>query len=283
MTDALVSYQYFPWHLIVFFYSFFSERDLPLEANVVGGNVKDQNISFSDKESKQSNAKPAYEDSMALVSQEKGGQRKRGRPAGSGGIKKVKPSGNQARRARAQTVKKRAKLCEYESDGSDSGDKRPSEQETDTREGSLEFYKKHQESSEQDKTFKLQETEKHEDVQSTQTVESSEQDKTFKLEDWKDSKYERMSVPKIEMSDWNKHPDQNSQVTDKLEILTDPMQAMLFDLIPSLAPKKVEHPTDRNVREEKQPEVSNTGAEPSTTKKKKVSYKDLAGKLLKDW
>lgn len=256
----------------MFFLLFFSEHDLPLETHLVGDNVKDQNISFSDKESKQSNAKPAYEDSMAM-SQEKSGQRKRGRPAGSG-IKRVKPFGNQARRARAQTVKKRAKLCEYESDESDSGDKRPSEQETDTREGSVEFYKKHPEP---------QETEKHEDIQSTQTAESSEQDKAFKLENFRESKYERMSVPEIEMSDGNKHRDQNSQVTDKLEILTDPMQAMLFDLIPSLAPKKVEQPTDRNVREEKQPEVSNTEAEPSTTKKKKVSYKDLASKLLKDW
>ncbi|RDX65839.1 DNA ligase 4, partial [Mucuna pruriens] len=77
-----------------------------------------------------------------------GGQRKRGRPAGSG-IKNVKPASKQARRARAQIVKKPAKICEYESaDESDSGDKRPIEQDPDTSAGSLDFYKKHLEPQE---------------------------------------------------------------------------------------------------------------------------------------
>ncbi|KAJ1378207.1 Nucleic acid-binding, OB-fold [Sesbania bispinosa] len=259
------------------------ELDLALETHLVGDNVEDQNISLSDKGSKQRNAEAVYEDSLALVSQEKGGQRKRGRPAGGRGIKKVKTSGNQARRARSQIVKKRAKICEYESDEGDSCDKRPDEPETDTREGSLDFYKKHSEPKE---------TENRENVHVTETEESSEQNKKVKKEDLKDSEHERMLVPEIEMTD--RHNYQNSQVTEKLEILADPVQAMLFDMIPSLATKKVEQPMNCNVAEEKLPEISNaeeklpeiSNAEPSQpviTKKKKVSYKDVAGKLLKDW
>nr|KYP46728.1 DNA ligase 4 [Cajanus cajan] len=168
------------------------EQDLVLEAHQSGYNVEDQNISNSVKGNQQRSAKAACEDSMALVSQEKGGQRKRGRPAGSG-TKKVKPAAKQARRARVQNVKKPAKLYEYES-------------------------------------------------------------------------------------------------SDE----TDPLQAMLFDMIPSLATKKDEQPMNLSLREEKQPEISNAEAEklpessnaeeePTTIKKKKVSYKDVASQLLKDW
>ncbi|XP_061352685.1 DNA ligase 4 [Gastrolobium bilobum] len=244
------------------------EHDLALEAHLGGENVEDQNISFSDKGSKQRSAKSTPED-LALVSQEKGGQRKRGRPAG-GGTKKVKIAGNQARRARAQIVKKRAKICEYESDESDSRDKKPYEQDIDTREGSPYFNKKHSE---------LQDTEKRSNVPVKETAESSEHHKAIKQEDLKDSEHESMFVPEIEMTD--RHNDQNTQVTEKLEILADPVQAMLFNMIPSLAPKKVEQTMNRDIGEEKLPDISN--AEPSTTKKKKVSYKDVAGELLKDW
>lgn len=221
--------------------------------------------------SEQRSAKAAPEDSMALMSQEKGSQRKRGRPAGRG-IKKVKPAGKQAQRARAQIARKRAKICEYESDESDSRDKEPYEQDIDTREQSLDFYKKNSEPHE---------TEKHANVHVAETGESSEQNNAVRHEDLKDTRGpERMFVPEIEMID--KHNDQNSQVTDKLEILTDPVQSMLFDMIPSLATKKVEETVNHNnFVEEKPPEITN--AEPTTTKKKKVSYKDVAGELLKDW
>lgn len=252
----------------------FSEHDdLGSELHLVGDNVEDQNISFSfsEKLSEQSSAKAAHEDSLALVSQVKGGERKRGRPAGRG-IKKVNTAGNQARRARAQIVKKRAKLSEYESpDESDSRDeKRPHEQETDTGEGNLEFHKKHSEPQE--------ETEKGENVQGTETVASSEQNMK--------EEHETMLVPEIEMKDGH-NDDKNTQVvTEKHEIMADdPVQAMLLDMIPSLATNKVEQQQPMNryyVAEEKAPEVSNS-EQPPTTKKKKVSYKDVAGELLKDW
>lgn len=244
-----------------------------LEAHQSGDNVEDQNISFSDKGIQQRSSKAASEDSMALVSQEKGGKRKRGRPAGSG-IKKVKqPAVKQARRARPQIAKKPAKICEYESsDESDSHGKRPIEQEIDTRAGSLDFYKKRSEP---------QETEKRENVQVAEIEKNSEQNKLDKQKDLNDNERERMLVPEIEMSD--RHNEQNNEVTEKLEISADPLQAMLFDMIPSLATQKVKQPMNRSVREEKLPETSNAEAEPMTTKKKKVSYKDVASELLKDW
>ncbi|WP_166509969.1 hypothetical protein, partial [Escherichia coli] len=95
---------------------------------------------------------------------------------------------------------------------SDSRDKEPYEQDIDTREESLDFDKKHSEPHE---------TEKRANVQVTETGESSEQNNAVRHEDLKDTRgCEIMFVPEIEMTD--KHNDQNSQVTDKLEILTDP-------------------------------------------------------------
>lgn len=259
------------------------EQDLALEAHMCEDNVENQNFSLSDKGNQQTSAKAlsdtgnqqtsaetACEDNMTLVSQVKGSQRKRGRPAGSG-IKKVKPAAKQARRPRAH-VKKPAKISQYESsDESDFCDKRPIEQEIDTREVSHDSYKKHSE---------RQETEERENAQVSETVESSEQIKVGKQEDLKDNEHERMLVPEIEMSD--RQNGQNNEVTEKHEISGDPLQAMLFDMIPSLSTQKVEQPMNRSV-EEKQPEMSNAEAEPTTTKKKKVSYKNVASQLLKDW
>ncbi|XP_045789619.1 DNA ligase 4 isoform X2 [Trifolium pratense] len=260
-----------------------SEHDVAADVHLVEDNVRDRNESFSNKGSKQSSAKAASQDSLALASQEKRGPRKRGRPAGTG-IKKIKTDRNQARRARSQIAKKRAKISEYESDESDSLDIRPYEKEADITEGSLDFHNEHS---------KPHETEKTHNVQGTEVVESSERNKGFELEDFKDNQYEKMFVPEIEMNDVRN--DHSSQGTEKLEIMTDPVQAMLLDMIPSLAMNKVEQPTNRNIEEEKRqvqeekchveeekpPEISNE--QPPTTKKKKVSLKAIAGGLLNDW
>ncbi|XP_019417212.1 PREDICTED: DNA ligase 4 isoform X1 [Lupinus angustifolius] len=244
------------------------EPDLALEAHMGEDNVTDQNISVSDKEVKQRTVKTAHGEGKAFMSQEKGGQRKRGRPPGRGS-KNAKPAGNQAQRARPRTVRKRAKICEHESDENDSHDKKPCE-EIDTAKGSVDFYRRHSEP---------QETEKHTTSEVSETRESLERNKEVMCEDLKDSEPRRMFVPEIEMT--NNNNDQSSEVTDKLEILTDPVQSMLFDMIPSLATKKVEEPKNHNIGEEKPSEIIN--AEPSTTtKKKKVSYKDVVNDFLKD-
>lgn len=233
-------------------------------------NVEDQNVSISNKGSKQSSVKAASEDSLTLASQAKVGPRKRGRPPGRS-ITKIKTDTNQARRVRSQIAKKRAKISEYESDESDSLDKRPYEQEADNVEGSLDFHYVRSQPHETEKIHNVQ--------GGTEGVESSEQNKGIGLEDFKDNQHENMFVPKIEMKDADN--DQSSQVTEKLEIMTDPVQAMLLDMIPGLSMNKVEQPRNHHVEAEKPPEISNE--EPSsTTKKKKVSFKALAGDFLKD-
>ncbi|KOM39864.1 hypothetical protein LR48_Vigan04g006200 [Vigna angularis] len=243
--------------------------DLALEAHQCGDNTQHQNTSFSDKGNRKRSEQVACEDSMAFLSREKGIKRKRGRPVGSG-IKNVKPTGKQTRRARPQNVKKPTKIWEYESsDESDSRDK----QEIDTRAGSLNFYKKHSEP---------QENEERENVQVSRTVESSEQNKVDnKLEDLKDNDHERMLIPEIEMTD--RYNDQKNEVVEKLDFSADPLQAMLFDMIPTLGTQKVEQPMNLSVREEKLAETSNAETEPITTKKNKVSFMDAANELLKDW
>jgi len=247
----------------------FSEHDLSVDARLIKDNVEDQNVSISNKGSKPSSVKSASEDSLTSASQAKLGPRKRGRPPGRG-VTKIKTDTNQARRVRSQIAKKRAKISEYESDESDSLDKRPYEQEADNAEGSLDFHYVRSQPHETEKTH---------NVQGTEGVESSEQNKGIGLEDFKDNQHESMFVPGIEMKD--AHNDQSSQVTEKLEIMTDPVQAMLLDMIPGLSMNKFEQPTNRHVEVEKPPEISNE--EPSsTTKKKKVSFKAMAGDFLKD-
>ncbi|XP_024966232.1 DNA ligase 4 isoform X2 [Cynara cardunculus var. scolymus] len=68
--------------------------------------------------------------------------------------------------------------------------------------------------------------------------------------------------------------------SDKLEVMVDPVQAMLLDMIPSLEPK-TENKTvvDPPVAKRGNPTLDSN---PGPSKKKKVSYKDLAMELLKD-
>ncbi|KAJ3698473.1 hypothetical protein LUZ61_002178 [Rhynchospora tenuis] len=72
---------------------------------------------------------------------------------------------------------------------------------------------------------------------------------------------------------------------DKLEQMVDPIHAMLLDMIPSLSQKKEETGTSSG-NETKKAETQKVPAQPGSsmsTPKKKVSYKDAAAQLLKDW
>ncbi|KAK7294500.1 hypothetical protein RJT34_17389 [Clitoria ternatea] len=114
---------------------------------------------------------------------------------------------------------------------SDSHDKRPVEQQVYNMEGSIDFSNKHP---------KPCETEHHENAQVDERVESSEQNKVDKQKNLKDNEHERMLVPEIEMTD--RHNDQNNEVTEKRESLDEPLQAMLFNMFPSLATQKMVQP-----------------------------------------
>nr|GEV77606.1 DNA ligase 4 [Tanacetum cinerariifolium] len=74
--------------------------------------------------------------------------------------------------------------------------------------------------------------------------------------------------------------DATDKVSDKLEVMVDPVQAMLFDMIPSLEPK----PTESMILDPPIPkkETPTFDPNPGSSKKKKVSYRDLAMSLLKD-
>ncbi|KAF9612970.1 hypothetical protein IFM89_004673 [Coptis chinensis] len=66
--------------------------------------------------------------------------------------------------------------------------------------------------------------------------------------------------------------------SEKLEVMVDPLEAMLLDMIPSLGVEKPE--TTNPVFEGKKPCIDPVLEQ---GKKKKVSYKDVVGELLKDW
>ncbi|XP_077221842.1 DNA ligase IV [Tasmannia lanceolata] len=66
--------------------------------------------------------------------------------------------------------------------------------------------------------------------------------------------------------------------SQKVELMVDPVQAMLLDMIPSLGVKKAE--SEKPVVED---EKSQVDPDANPAKKKKISYKDVAAELLKDW
>ncbi|XP_042449439.1 DNA ligase 4-like isoform X2 [Zingiber officinale] len=72
--------------------------------------------------------------------------------------------------------------------------------------------------------------------------------------------------------------DVNSGQHEKLEQMADPLHAILLDMIPSLSQRKVEG--ESSAVEGKIPQIDNDA---NPVKKKKLSYKEVAGHLLKDW
>lgn len=76
-----------------------------------------------------------------------------------------------------------------------------------------------------------------------------------------------------------------SKGVNKLEQMVDPIHAMLLDMIPSLSQRKEETGTSSG-NKNSNTETEKLPAQPGpsiSTPKKKVSYKDVAGQLLKDW
>lgn len=141
------------------------------------------------------------------------------------------------------------------------------------------------------------------DIQQTKTVEDSESSRRGKAkeETAEENRHEEWldKAPDVEMS--GRYYDQVSEKPEKLEVMVDPVHAILMDMIPSLGMKKGET-TNPTIDDEKQAEgpyaqsslsmkkVENTTPTLDTEKpaenpsllpvKKKVSYKDLAAKLL---
>ncbi|PON91014.1 DNA ligase, ATP-dependent [Trema orientale] len=174
-------------------------------------------------------------------------------------INKAKSGANLARRARAHTGKRPAKISGNESDDTVF----------------------HEENTTKEEVKQMDE--EHEQMDKMETVEdlkSSVRHNEIKQEGEENSRHEEWfnKLPEIQMTEkysWEK----NKQ--DKLEVMTDPVHAMLLDMIPSLGKQKTDTANTRI--EDEKPPMDVNAAEPSAPKKKKVSYKDVASELLKDW
>lgn len=240
------------------------KHDIDVEAPSVLDSVENQNLlSFPDKEGKQGRGKAPPESISILASPKRDEKRKRGRPAGPS-TKKGKAGFSQVRRTRPR-IGKPPKIYENESDASDSGEKM--EEEGTKMGGNHAIH-----GVECKECPEIQETEIVEDSESSQRGKTEE--KEVALDNVREKWLDR--VQDIELDSENKVD--NSKKTEKLEVMVDPVQAMLLDMIPSLGAKKAES-TNPIIDDEKPPVEQ--GAEP--VKKKKVSYKDVAGALLKDW
>lgn len=226
--------------------------------------VENHNSSFPNRKGKEIEVKAAPENYKILDSPERGSKRKRGRPAHTS-LNKGKSTVNQARRARARIGRKPARISGNESEESGSHDSTSLGEEVDVGERIHGMVGQ--------ESIDIQENEAMKEPESLQRGKAVEQDvaEDIRIE-------EPYKIPEIKMME--KHNVQESEKPEELEATADPVEAMLFDMIPSLGMKKAET-TYTSTRDEKPAPDPIPNAGPS--KKKKVSYKDIASELLKDW
>uniref|UniRef100_A0A2P2K6Q3 DNA ligase n=1 Tax=Rhizophora mucronata TaxID=61149 RepID=A0A2P2K6Q3_RHIMU len=215
------------------------------------------------------------EGSKTLLSSQRGGKRKRGRPSGS--MKRGKSNVSQARRTRAMVVNRLSKIREDKSDETGSSDDRTNEGGETVEQDCGIYGMASKDNSE------LQETQmvKHkgevaeEEVAEDQIKEAFINTTVFKTGGSHRQQEWIGEAPDVEMGE--KFCDQEIEKPEKLEVMVDPVHAMLVDMIPSLGMKKAEiiSPTPDNENPDIMPDSK-------PVKKKKVSYKDVAGELLKN-
>lgn len=181
-------------------------------------------------------------------------------------ISKAKGGAKQVQRTRARIGKKPAKISGNESEDNASQDestfKEPANKQIE------EIHERIDRGTSQARKTKT-----------IENSESSEKGNVDKQEGESNIRYWFNKVPENETSE--KQNSENSQrplPPEKLELMADPVQAMLLDMIPRLGKEKVE--ITNASTEDKKPAVDLNAPQP---KKKKVSYKDIAGELLNDW
>lgn len=238
----------------------FSEEDLDMEepSSTLETSDKQNVSSFPDGDAKQRGTR-----GVSPASPKREGKRKRGRPAG-GSTKKRKSTVNLARRKRPHVRNKPSKIYQNESDESNASDETEKKEEI------------NREENHEDREMDDEENLETRQTNVVEDLESLDRGKALQQEVVKDFGKEEQTVraPDIEMRE--RYHSKDSETTDKQQV--DAVQAMLLDMIPSLGMKN-EKTTNPIPKEEE------SSAEPSAepTKKKKVSYKDIASKLLKDW
>ncbi|KAH9653721.1 DNA ligase 4 [Citrus sinensis] len=235
------------------------EEDLDMEepSSTLETSDKQNVSSFPDGDGKQRGTR-----GVSPASPKREGKRKRGRPAG-GSAKKRKSTVNLARRKRPHVRNKPSKIYQNESDESNASDETEKKEEI------------NREENHEDREMDDEENLETRQTNVVEDLESLDRGKALQQEVVKDFGKEKQTVraPDIEMRE--RYHSKDSETTDKQQV--DAVQAMLLDMIPSLGMKN-EKTTNPIPKEE------SSSAEPSAepTKKKKVSYKDIASKLLKD-
>ncbi|KAI3811462.1 hypothetical protein L1987_21186 [Smallanthus sonchifolius] len=180
---------------------------------------------------------------VEMPSLDKDGRKRKGRPTKARITTRGKTGPSQPRRTRARSGNKAVKINEYVSDEDDESYVKADDEE------------KH-----------------HELLQNDAIVEDTES-----LEKGIDDT--QIATEYVHKKGGNED-DANNRESDKLEIMVDPVQAMLLEMIPSLEPKIKETTIlDSPVPKSKSQSLD---PNPGLSKKKKVSYKDLAMELLKD-
>lgn len=244
--------------------------------------VEQQNISSSPtKYGKQIKSKAALNNPGVLTSSDKDGRGKRGRPTGTSTNKRktgvIKPRGKPVRRG-----SKSAKIHENESDANASSGENAVKEETENEIGNPEIRGIAGQGSQEckDKAMVEYDCDSSQRGKALETLGFGEDGRT--QEEWFNRAHGIEGGGNSGMRE-----------SKKLEVMGDPVQSMLLDMIPSLGMKKVDrvdpvvetkevHRVDPVVEGRKPPEDNNMDiAEP--VKKKRVSYKDVAGELLKDY
>ncbi|KAA8535821.1 hypothetical protein F0562_030859 [Nyssa sinensis] len=243
------------------------KHDLILEDFTRLDNVENQSMSSSQhKDGKQRKSKAALDDPRILTLPKRDGKRKRGRPA-SMSSNKGKMAVIQPRRTRPRRGNKSAKIYENDSDTIASSD-----EDTEKNEAKIGGANHESTGMVRQESPEIQENERVEDSELSQR--GGEVEREFA----DDNKQQEWSDRSHAIETGSGYNAQGSGRYEKLEVMADPVQAMLLDMIPSLGTKKVE--SIDPVVEDENPTMD-LNAEPS--KKKKVSYKDVAGELLRDW
>ncbi|GFZ21910.1 hypothetical protein Acr_29g0010720 [Actinidia rufa] len=216
------------------------------------------------EDGKQRKSQAAPNDSRFLTFPQKDAKRKRGKPT-TASLNKGKVSVIHPRRTRPRLGNKSAKIHDNESDLTASLDGNAANEVSEIEIGNHEIHGVAGQESRETKGKVI--VEDSETLKERWAVNPQEVGEGSIQSEWFDKAYG------IELDGGN-----NARDSVKLEIMVDPVQSMLLDMIPSLGAKKVDS-TDPVVEEGKPPEDNN--AEP--VKKKRVSYKDVASELLKDW
>ncbi|XP_008451173.2 DNA ligase 4 isoform X1 [Cucumis melo] len=255
---------------------------------------------------------------MLSHSIERSGGKKRGKPA-TRSMQKAKSGVEQVRRAQTRKAKGPAKISEVESDSSDNTDEKTKAETGNigtlctensekhvfkTLENEISNSKKRgrptagnaqREKAEAEKIRRTRARiakrsakiggsesgnndsadEETNEEESKREKEENEKTNEFKMLEDYDSKQKGKAIEEVR-ADFK-----FVEKPEKLEVMKDPLEAMLLDMVPSLGMSgtKSSSSSITTVVEEKKPFVENKGE----AVKKKVSYKDVASELLKDW